>query len=163
MPDTPPMLSPDEVRAQIDAALPEPAQGGYKYALVEKVAKAAEKALDSLLPDQDFPTIACPKDNVQGNKLMGKLPAEVAVPALMAIDLAVSLGGEAGARYSVDPATLADDDGLDMLLAKLNSLADDAKVKKAIEKARAGEMEKGEMADDAPPAPPPPGKAAAYL
>ena len=131
-------MSPSDVQARVAEQLPEPAEGGYKYSLLVKIAQATEAAIKKLLgPHKEgLPPVVVPPNPTKGDRWEGKLPLQVMVPALLLIDLAVSIGGPAGERYKCDPAELATDDGLDTLLAKLRLLASDKAIQKAIE----GEM-----------------------
>ena len=159
------MMSPQEAEASIAAALPEPEAGGYSYKLVCKVAAATEAAIKSVIgkhaPKGGFPKIVAPPKPKGGDMLPGKLPMSIMMPALLLIDLAVSIAGPAGERYRVDPSTLTDDDDLEMLLAKLQQMPKD----KALQKAVADGMKQEKAAAKGAPGPvaKPPKDTAAYL
>lgn len=129
------MPTPEEITAQVEAALPEPAKGGYSPKLLADVADAATEAMVALMGDAAPAGAVVPAPDGDGK---GKLPVTLMVPVLLLSDLAISLGGEAGARYAIDPAELVDDSALRMVLAKLQTMAKDKKLKKAIDAAMTG-------------------------
>lgn len=134
-PAGPTKMGPDEVAAKLAAQLPTPDRGYYSYTVVDKLAKATNAALHKVLahhaPDGGFPDVVCPPS--EGGKVNGKLPLSVIAPALILIDVVTTTAGDAGARYHVDLAELATDDGVRDLTAKLNMLAADKKVQKIID------------------------------
>ncbi len=134
--------TPESVAAEVEAQIPDPTQGGYSYKLVCQLADETGDALKTLTaghkgPDGKpitVPEIAHPPKPTDGDMLQGKLPVQVLLPAVMASDLAVSMGGPAGARYKVDITKLVDDDALEMFVAQMKTLAGDKKLAKAIMK-----------------------------
>lgn len=157
-------MTPEDVRAQVDAALPTPDEG-YSVKKIAKVAEAASKAMGALLPDQKLPPVVVPPNPDKGDRWMGKLPLEVMVPVLLLADLAVSAGGEAGSRYAVDPATLVDDGALSLLTATLGAMAKDKALVRALTEAPPAPDEESVEVEKAPPGEPPkaPPAAASYM
>lgn len=155
-------MSPDEIRTRVEQALPVPDEG-YSVKKIGKVADATNDAMHKLLPKQDLPDVVVPPNPDKGDRWAGKLPVEVMVPALLLADMAVSLGGENGARYSVDPASLVNDGALDLLVATLRAMASDKKLARIVadEGDEDGPAAKEKPAAKAPDGPPK--EAAAFM
>jgi hypothetical protein len=117
----------EQIRAQVEGMLPEPADGGYSHKLLVQVADATTKALDSLFGVKAEVDAGPPPES--GGTTMGPLPVSLMVPVALLCTEVERLGvGE----YGCDIPSLVDDGALRLLLAKLKKMASDGKVKAAI-------------------------------
>lgn len=148
-------MSPEGIRAKVEAALPTPDEG-YSVKKIGKLADATNAAMGALLKDQGLPDVVVPPNPGKGDRWLAKLPSEIMVPVLLLADLAVTVGGEAGARYAVDPASLVDDDALALVTATMRALASDKKIARAVSEASSGAPAKDaeKPAEKAPTGPP---------
>ena len=139
------MRSKDEVEAEIEGSIPEPTDGGYDIKLLNDLAEAGNKALHAILGDN------APEGDpiVVGEYAGGKLPLSLIGPIAILSDLCVSLGEASGKRYEVDLGVLKDDKALKVLLAQLDLMATDKKLKKAIDAKMESEGEEAEEAEEA--------------
>ncbi len=119
-----------KVTAQVEGMLPEPTEGGYSFPLVEKLAAATAATAKALF---GIDVKIDPGPAPDGGKIMGPLPTSVIVPAALLCLEAEKLGG----GYTCDIPSLVDDGALKMLLATVQKMGADKKLKAAIGAAKA--------------------------
>lgn len=119
--------------AAIQAEIPEPKDEGYNPKLLADVEAALREAWEAVREMAPSLPELPPKLLPDGFDGMGPLPPSLIVPAVLLLRLIADAPGDIGKRYAIDVGKLVDDAAVRReLLSRLNVLASDKKIAKAL-------------------------------